>query len=533
MEINIDGILYLLNEKDFTAEVSSSLEAIGHNIVIPNSISYHSQEFYITKLGCNSFASNHSINSLSLYDDSKLKMICPDAFQNSSISTLKIPASVEDLNEGWCNSTMNLNHISISEKNKRYKVIDNKVIIGKSDLNDDNYDNLIFACRDIINCTVPSYIKHISSYSFKECQRLNSIIFPDNSELLSIGKESFYMSSIAHISIPDQVTKISKSTFALCRNLKKVTFSKSSKLEKIEEGAFLFTSIEEITIPPHVKIIESRAFSRCRKLQSFQFSEGSEIRQFESATFYDSSLQNLYIPPNVDLLKEGWCASLMKLTNIFLSPENENFTYLNEKVILGKTDLTTNNFDVLVRACSDIEEVVVPSYIKQIDSCAFHMCQKLKKIEFDKNSQLVSIGSKTFADSSIDKIVVPCSVEIIGAGAFFGCSKLKRIEFEENSKLDLIDQMALAYCPVDRIVVPSQVKNVQDDAFICCGNLKSIEFLGNPDVKLGKMIDTLKNIELISFPYSTEIFVGELKKASKTDFRLFTCAGTKIKNENK
>ena len=523
-----DGLLYLSNETKFTAEIISSMNAKG-DIVVPNSSYYNSHDFIITKISQNSFNSNYSIRSIRFHENSKLKVIEQNAFYNSFLSSLEIPASVEDLHEGWCDSTKKLNHVSVMGNNKRYKSIGGKIILGKSDPNNINYDHLVFASRNITNCNIPPYIKHIDSYAFKECQNLQSIIFPENSQLLSIGRDSFSMSFIVSISIPDSITQIRKCTFALCQKLQTVTFSKSSKLEKIEESAFCYTSIEEITIPPHVKTIEMLAFSNCCKLRSFQFSEGSEISQIESSTFSDSSIEELHIPSKVNLLKEGWCAGLMKLKHIFLSPENENFSYLNKNVILGKSDLVSNIFDVLVCACSETEEVFVPSSIKNIDSYAFQLCKKLKKIEFEENSKLIKIGTKSFADSSIRRIVVPRSVEEIGVGAFFGCSELKKIEFEPDTKLNQIDQKALAYSSVEGFIVPAMVEKIQDDTFEECENLKTIEILGNLDFNLGNMLKTVKKISLISFPNSNEILVGNVENVSVSDnFRLFTCPGARM-----
>ena len=72
---------------------------------------------------------------------------------------LNIPASLKELKFGWCLSLDKLESISISPENKYFSVIEGKMIVGKSNPNDDVYDILYFVTRDIKSITIPPFIK--------------------------------------------------------------------------------------------------------------------------------------------------------------------------------------------------------------------------------------------------------------------------------------------------------------------------------------------------------------------------------------
>ena len=63
-------------------------------------------------------------------DDSNLELIENEAFYNTQIESLSIPASLVILDEGWMKGMRKLKEIKISPDNPRYKDLDNKIIIA-------------------------------------------------------------------------------------------------------------------------------------------------------------------------------------------------------------------------------------------------------------------------------------------------------------------------------------------------------------------------------------------------------------------
>ena len=93
------------------------------------------------------------------------------------------------------------------------------MIIGKSRIEESNYDCLIFCIRNIRQIKIPNFIEHICSYSFEICSQLELIEIPDDSKLQTIGKNAFSNSKIKSLRIPSSVTSIGEYAFHCCNNL--------------------------------------------------------------------------------------------------------------------------------------------------------------------------------------------------------------------------------------------------------------------------------------------------------------------------
>ena len=75
------------------------------------------------------------------------------------------------------------------ESSKRYKY-ENGLLLGKTNPNNEDFDKLILANRNITTTSIPSNIKEISSSAFSECKNLKTMNLL-NTKLLSIGESSF------------------------------------------------------------------------------------------------------------------------------------------------------------------------------------------------------------------------------------------------------------------------------------------------------------------------------------------------------
>ena len=94
-----------------------------------------------------------------------------------------------------------------------------------------------------------------------------------------------------------------------------------------------------------------------------------------------------------------------------------------DKYLVGKSDSSKVEFDILLFACRDIEDICILSNIKIISSFAFSECKKLTKM-------------CTFSYSKIKEIFIPSDVSKICEGAFEKCTNLQIIEISEESKLE-------------------------------------------------------------------------------------------------
>ena len=179
-----NGLVYELNSETNTALVTRSNEAKG-NIIIPCSVNYQNKDYAIVGIKEDSFFQNENIISLCFQNDSHIRSIEKYSFIFSNLMHLQIPKSLQKLGDRWCSTTEKLITVDLSPENENFKYLDedHKIILGKSDPNSKIFDVLEFACRDIKEVKIPSYIKIISSHAFGYCKQLTKIDFEPNSQL--------------------------------------------------------------------------------------------------------------------------------------------------------------------------------------------------------------------------------------------------------------------------------------------------------------------------------------------------------------
>ena len=74
---------------------------------------------------------------------------------------------------------------------------------------------------------------------------------------------------------------------------------------------------------------------------------------------------------------------------------------------------------------------------------------QIESVEFQENSQLEIIGTDCFGSSLFEKIIVPSNVTQICDNAFNNCNRLKKIKFEQNSNLQSIGNLAFTMTSIN------------------------------------------------------------------------------------
>ena len=155
--------------------------------------------------------------------------------------------------------------------------------------------------------------------------------------------------------------------------------------------------------------------------------------------------------------------------------------------------------------CSSIEEVTLPSTLKEIDNDAFCSCSGLKivwvgedcavdvrkyvddsvtvwptgtmvgdKLLRDLRGQkhlvipegLQKIGEKLFWYSDIESVTIPVSITTIEEEAFTGCESLREVVFENGSKLRTICANAFGCCgKLKNMILPEGLEKIDLYAF--------------------------------------------------------------------
>ncbi|KAK8897379.1 hypothetical protein M9Y10_015325 [Tritrichomonas musculus] len=459
----------------------------------------------VTHIGENALSFCLKLERVEIQSNSQLQSIEKDMFTSSSIGAFSIPASVIELKEGWCNGTEKLTRIEIDENNPRYSLYEDKFIIGKSSIENENYDELVFAQRSVNNVTIPSFIKRICPHAFERCANIDTIEFPMDSELQAIEGYSFAYSSVKSLKIPSGLKRIGFHSFSGCKKLQTVEFLRNSELQVIERFAFAWSSIESISIPSNLTRICDHAFSGCEKFHSLEIPNDSRLETIENCAFSYTMIESLTIPSNLIELKDEWCHGLNNVNKIFIMPNNPRYMCIDDKIIVGKSSLEKSNYDELVFARRNIKKVVIPSFIERISPYAFYCCKQLCHVEIPTNSKLQSIGALAFSFSSVKKIIVPSRVskieksafsncrmmesiciqsgiKEIGESAFASCKKLRRFDIPSNSEIQTINKELFSGSAIESIVIPPSVKEIGENAFLFCVKLKIIEIDENSNL---------------------------------------------------
>lgn len=201
------------------------------------------------------------------------------------------------------------------------------------------------------------------------------------------------------------------------------------------------------------------------------------LQIIEDYAFCYSSIKKLSIPSSVAELKEGWCLGTTNLTDIEVYPAMEqNIAYYNDSFIIGKSDIKSDIYDILYFARRDIEIAMIPPFIKTISSYAFNECTKLKKVIFQNESNMQSIGKYAFYKCALRGIKIPRHLKVITEHCFECCKKLRIVEFSNDSELELIDQYCFSETSLESICIPSGVKQISIKSFYICTKLKYVQF---------------------------------------------------------
>ena len=220
-------------------------------------------------------------------------------FENSSIESITIPASVGTLGTEAFYNYKNLKRVDVEPKSGLSR-IEEKCFCG-SGLESITFPRRLYivinnAFKDCENLTtirlegkisvrglrssVPLSAKFahspttmIGKLRVSDLYNLKDVAIPDGIEI--IEEYLFFHSEIEIVRIPASVKTIGKEAFYGSQKLRQVIFAEGSNLEKMESYCFSQCGLEAVEIPSSVKLLESGVFNCCNKLKSVQFAEGS------------------------------------------------------------------------------------------------------------------------------------------------------------------------------------------------------------------------------------------------------------------
>ena len=285
-------------------------------------------------------------------------------------------------------------------------------------------------------------------------------------------------------------------------------------------------NLETYTIKEETRVISESAFRACKTLQSIVIPKG--VMKIGSMAF--NGCNNLTITcksPSFKVKdgllysKEGELISCFSATKDIIIPSD--VTKIGSCAFEGCRCLETIEIpnsvteigDCVFRDCSSLQSIRIPNNVTEIRECVFCGCSSLKTIEIPNN--VTEIGRKAFEGcSSLRSIEIPNSVIEIREWAFKGCSSLKTIEIPNN--VTKIGSGLFEGCSsLETIEIPNNVTKIGSWAFEGCSSLRSIEipnsvteirewaFSGCSSLRSIEIPDSVKEIDERAFEGCTSL----------------------------
>lgn len=271
-----------------------------------------------------------------------------------------------------------LETITVHPDNQNYAVVDGALLAdGKRYIentgNWETYDKSILV-RHLNNSdttyTLPDTVTHICSFAFNGNTSLENIILQEGLEV--IAREAFRgCSSLQTINIPASVSTINYDTFQGCNSMKEIA---------VDEENEHFYSIDGVLFTSDISL-------------TWIFDEIYDVSEdsFSALMYYPAAKEGTsFTIPDVDLI----------FSSAFHSSQN-------------------------------LEEVIIPEGIKNLNDYCFSMSKSLKTVSLP--STLEYIGQAAFYEcTNLTDVILPASLESIGRSAFHDCSSLGKLNIPAN-----------------------------------------------------------------------------------------------------
>lgn len=405
------------------------------------------------------------MNSLSFSDDSKVRKIGNEVFENSLITSLTLPSKLIELSDDWCKGADHLNEVNIDSNNKYYYSSKENFLFF---IYDDRYE-ILFAPRNFEGIyLIENGITRVCNSSFQNVRSIRKLI-SQSSSLEFIGSFSFYK----------------------CESLQKVQLFRGQEL-KIDKFCFAESnSLSSIEIECKTLSIGENCFENCKSLSIIDFKNNLDKITLNSRAFKGCDSLEIFV--------------LNKLNEVEIRKECfKEIPNLKSIAIISKSISLGEKF---------IQNCKLLSYVKiecendlTISSNTFDCCQNLNTISLCSSS-LLKLKNNSFLDKSeLSTIELSGKTVEISPKCFENCTSLT-IFFIKNSGKIKIDENQFQNCNnLSRIVIQSTKTigpdndskiEINDNGFSGAINLNCFEVVGGDIILNNKHFENCSLLEKI------------------------------------
>lgn len=493
-----DYTFYKSGIKELTFADGAEPTRIGRYVFAGSALTDFTVPDSVTNIDYNAFSDATSLTKVDLGNGEKLTLQ-GNAFYNSGLTEVTIPAGVDHIGELCFAGCENLEAIRVAEDNQRYSS-DEDILYNKA-------QSTLITCpaNKEGSYTVKSTVTSFGFAAFEK-SKLSQITIPQDSRLSTIGYRAFMRcEKLEQISIPAGLQSIDRYAFAYCSSLKTVEVPEGSQLGGIYKSAFYNCSqLESIRIPDGVQEIGAYAFYGCNSLNNMDIIDNSKMMSIDDHAFEYSAVTNFTMPK--DLVEIGTAAfNGAKLDTLIVNDSIQEIGR-NAFADCGLAKMTKLEFPVsmvylgngALKGADTLEELTLPFFGEYLGAEAGNgYINTVKLDDLFAQEQWTTIGNLKkltilqgqfvpeeyycWSVEGISEVNLPDTVTEIGACAFCSTS-LTEISLPEN--LLVIRERAFEATSPERVVFPEKVNKINASAFRNCSRLtkidlpKSLNFIG-------------------------------------------------------
>lgn len=253
-----------------------------------------------------------------------------------------------------------------------------------------------FATTDITEITVPSSVKTICEYAFRDAHSLKSVVFENGVE--TIENNAFYNCSLTSVSIPASVKNIdlvaafsgnASTSYCSC------PYNRITEINVSADNPY-FSSLDGVVYNKDMTSL--LYYPPCKESATFVIP--ATVTEIGSRAFqHNQYLTSIEIPNTVKILNDYAFFCMKSLTSLQIGN--------------GVTSIPTGAFGY----CKGLTEVTIPSNVKSIGNDAFWCCNSIKNLIISEG--VSSIAYRAFANcGALTNVTIPSSVTDIDAAAF-------------------------------------------------------------------------------------------------------------------
>lgn len=487
-------------------EVQVISSTISGTLSIPQEVKDLNNQYTFKVTAIGSAGTYTNVTAVNL--PSTLKTIKTNAFSNSQITTINIPAGTDDIYDGAFAQINGLTAITVDAGNSKYTAADGI-------LYENNGGNKYLKAYPVAKAgttfTVPNDVYGVSTNAFQLAQNLTTITLPASIQDLPTTKEANGFTSAKNLTAikvdPANTNFKDEDGVVLTQDGKTLVaypYARHGVVDPAYNGPLVTMHPGEVyTIPASVETIGKGAFAQAKEITAVKLNNVKKIS--EGAFYAVRNLRNVELGASVETIEDGAISATPDLSRFTVDSNNPNYTADAEGIIYtknqeelvlypsgraGEYSTLPTTKKIRKRAfyyAQKVTKVNFNSALENIDNDAFQVTTALNEITFAAPSNLKRIGTWVFYMSGLTKLELPSSLKEIGSSAFKSNNNLKTVTVADNSQLESIGTNAF-----------SENSNLESFTFEGSTALKTIasEAFSN-DTKLASF-DVPANVETIN-----------------------------------